>query len=186
MFRTVLDMTTGEVEQVPLTPEEIAALTPTLEQARDAKLADLAARRWQAETGGMLIGGMPVKTDRESIAKIMAAYVQAQDNPTFSVNWKVDAGVFVPLDAATLIVVGDAVTTHVQACFDKEMAISAEIMTAPDIAALDAIDIETGWPGVRPYDERYNLPVIGTGGTGGVRVAWGPGRAYPSTNIGDV
>ena len=146
MFHTVVDMATGEVTQVPLTPEEIAARTPTLEQARADKLAALAERRWQAETGGVLVGGMPVKTDAGSTAKITAAYVQAKANPAFTVNWKVDKAMFVTLDAATIIAIGDAVTSHVQACFDHEMALTTQIMLAKDAKALDAIDIDAGWP----------------------------------------
>lgn len=146
MFHNIVDMATGEITQVPLTPEEIAARTPTLAQARADKLAALAERRWQAETGGTLVGGMPVKTDASSTAKITAAYVQASANPNFAVNWKVDTAMFVTLDAATVIAIGDAVTAHVQACFDNEMALATAIMLAPDVAALDAIDIETGWP----------------------------------------
>lgn len=145
-FYTRVNSETGEVEQVDLTPEEIAARTPTIEQSRADKLADLAERRWRAETGGTTVNGMPVRTDRESTAKITAAYVQAKDNPFFAVRWKVDVGVFITLDAATIIALGDAVTTHVQACFGNEDALTVSILAAQDQAALDAIDINEGWP----------------------------------------
>lgn len=145
-YYTRVNSETGETEQVDLTPEEIAARTPTLAQARTDKLAALSERRWQAETGGTLVGGVPVKTDASSTAKITAAYVQAKENPNFTVNWKVATAMFVTLDAATIIAIGDAVTAHVQACFDNEMALTASIMLAADVAALDAIDINSGWP----------------------------------------
>lgn len=145
-YYTRVNSETGEVEQVDLTPEEIAARTPTLAQARTDKLAALSERRWQAETGGTLVNGVPVKTDSSSTAKITAAYVQAKEDPNFTVNWKVDTAMFVTLDAATIMAIGDAVTAHVQACFDNEMALTASIMLAADVAALDAIDIASGWP----------------------------------------
>lgn len=126
------------------TEQELAALD--LQFARERKLADLAERRWQAETGGTTVNGMPVRTDASSTAKITAAYVQAKDNPFFAVCWKVDAGVFITLDAATIIALGDAVTTHVQACFGNEDTLTASIVAAQDRAALDAIDINEGWP----------------------------------------
>ena len=111
-----------------------------------AKLAALADRRWQAETGGVVINGVPIKTDRDSTSKITAAYVQAAANPAFSVRWKVDTGTFVTLDAETIIAIGDAVTTHAQACFDREDVLTTAILGAADAAALDAVDIEIGWP----------------------------------------
>lgn len=113
---------------------------------RATKLAALAERRWQAETGGMVIGGVPIKTDRESTGTITAAYVQASGNPAMTVRWKVDTGVFVTLDAATIIAIGDAVTAHVQACFDNEDVLTTAILAAEDQTALDAVDIEAGWP----------------------------------------
>ena len=88
----------------------------------------------------------PVKSAASSTAKITAAYVQAKANPAFTVNWKVDKAMFVTLDAATIIAIGDAVTSHVQTCFDHEMALTTQIMLAKDAKALDAIDIDAGWP----------------------------------------
>lgn len=126
------------------TEQELADLDLPL--AREQKLAQLADRRWEAETGGIVLGGVPIKTDRESTAKITAAYVQASANPSFTVRWKVDTGVFVTLDAATIIAIGDAVTAHVQACFDNEDVLTTAIRAAEDLVALDAIDIEAGWP----------------------------------------
>ncbi len=113
---------------------------------RAAKFAALAERRWQAETGGTMVAGTPIKTDAESTGKITAAYVQATANPSFTVRWKVDTGVFVTRDAATIIAIGDAVTAHVQACFDNEDVLTTAILAAEDAAALDAIDIDAGWP----------------------------------------
>lgn len=119
---------------------------PSFEALSAAKLAALAERRWQAETGGTIVAGMPIKTDAESTGKITAAYVQATANPAFTVRWKVDTGVFVTLDAATIIAIGDAVTAHAQACFDNEDVLTAAILAAEDAPALDAIDIDAGWP----------------------------------------
>lgn len=121
----------------------------TFAERRAAKLSALANRRWQAETGGIVVGGVSVKTDRESQGKLTAAYVKAMNDPGFAIaNWKVAPGVFVQLDAAGIIAIGDAVTAHVQSCFDREVDLDAAIMAVADgdVAALDAIDIDTGWP----------------------------------------
>lgn len=113
---------------------------------KDEKLAVLAARRWRAETGGIVFMTMAIKTDEDTQRKITGAYVQADKNPAFTARWKMDAGVFVTLNAATIIAIGDAVTAHIQTCFDKEADLSDLITAAEDEAALEAIDIETGWP----------------------------------------
>lgn len=111
------------------------------------KLAALAERRWLSETGGIMLGGVPVRTDRESSAILTAAYVKASADANFTItNWKVATGVFATLDAASIVAIADAVTAHVQSCFDREADLTAEIVAAADAAALSAISIEVGWP----------------------------------------
>jgi len=127
-----------------LAPEVLDADGLTAQKA--LKLAALADRRWRCETGGITFAQMPLKTDEDTQRKITGAYVQADKNPAFTARWKMGAGLFVTLDAATIIAIGDAVTTHIQACFDNEGSLSDQIMAAEDYAALAAIDIEAGWP----------------------------------------
>ncbi len=116
------------------------------ERLRELKLEALAARRWLAETGGIMLGEMSIKTDEDTQRKITGAYVKADKDAGFSARWKIAPGVFVTLDAATILMIGDAVTAHIQTCFDNEADITADILAAADEAELDAIDIETGWP----------------------------------------
>ncbi len=107
----------------------------------------MAARRWEAQTGGTTLNGLPVKTDETTTANITAAYFKASQDPSYVVsNWKMETGFFTALDAATVIAIGDAIEEHVQACFDREADLTTAIMLAADVAALNAIDIETGWP----------------------------------------
>lgn len=124
-----------------------AVMAAQFEAKKSAKLATLAARRWQAETGGIVFMGMSIKTDEDTQRKITGAYVQATRDSGFVVKWKVAPGVFIDLDAAAIIAIGDAVTAHIQACFANEAALTAAILAAGDVAALSAIDIESGWPG---------------------------------------
>jgi hypothetical protein len=119
---------------------------PTLDELRRAKLLALADYRWQREVAGVMIGGAPIATDRESQAKLTSAYVLAVANPTFSLRWKVALGQFVTLDAATIVIIGDAVGAYVRACFDREDVLTTEILTAVDAEALAEIDIEADWP----------------------------------------
>lgn len=120
----------------------------TFEEKVAAKFAALSDRRFAAETGGIIFNGVPIQTDRSTAAILTAAYVLANENPEYVIpNWKAATGVFISLDAPTILAVSGAVRDHIQACFNHEAALSAQILAAEDEAALDAIDINAGWPG---------------------------------------
>ncbi|PBC02676.1 DUF4376 domain-containing protein [Mesorhizobium sp. WSM3860] len=121
--------------------------TVTLEESRAAKLAALAEKRWKVETGGTIVGGVPVRTDANSQAKITGAVLLFGNDPELTaIDWEAQPGVWVTVDAATMKSIGVAIGRHVQACFSRAKALSAEIVAAFDSAALDAVDIESGWP----------------------------------------
>lgn len=111
-------------------------------------LAYLADKRWQVETGGFLFNGLAIATDLNSQVKVAGAKVNALADPNFEItNWKTGPGIFVPLlDNATIIAIGNAVTVHVQTCFDKEQELTAAILADPPTittyAEIDAAD----WP----------------------------------------
>ena len=124
-----------------------ASLDERKTQLRDA----LAHRRWEAETAGISVGGGEIATDRESQAMITGAFTRAQDKlaqgqTEDTIRFKGMSG-WVELDIPTTMAIGRAVGDHVQACFDREYDLDTQIEAAEDDAALDAIDIETGWPG---------------------------------------
>lgn len=127
-----------------LEPETLSS--DGLDTQRDLKLAALAAKRWEVETGGVTIGGIPVKTDADTQRKITGAYVQATRDPDFVVRWKLGPATYTTLDAATIIVIGDAVTAHIQACFVCESDLADQIVGAADWDELAAVDIQSGWP----------------------------------------
>lgn len=108
--------------------------------AHDAARAAIAARRWQAEVGGLTISGMHVHTDERTRTNILGAYQEALEDPAYTVLWKGADGAFVALDAPTIIAVAKAIRHHVQACFIREAVLLAEL------AQGEPYDIETGWP----------------------------------------
>lgn len=109
-------------------------------------LAALANRRWIAEEGGTTLGGAPVATDRTTQTKVTAAYLKASANPAYAIpDWKGPAG-WMTLTAPQIAAIGDAIEAHVQACFTREKQIAEAIDAAEDHDALDAIDINSGWP----------------------------------------
>lgn len=122
------------------TADELAA-------AKVARLAALAAHRYEIETAGISFGGTTIPTDRQTCAILTGAYVQAAGNPAFAIKFKSPDGTFTPINATQILAVGDAVTAHVQACFARESDLADAINAAQDFAALAAIDTGSGWPG---------------------------------------
>lgn len=120
--------------------------TPSFEEVRTAKLAALSAKRYAVETGGTTFSGMPVRTDRETSAIITAAFVSAMADPEFQIgNWKIADGVFITLDAATIFALAGAIRGHVQAAFNREAELSAEIVALETVEALNDFDIDAEW-----------------------------------------
>lgn len=102
--------------------------------------SDIAARRYQAEIAGTTFAGWPIHTDRESQAKITAAYTLARDGYwQEGSGWKFVDGWRV-LTAEQIIGAALSVTAHVQTCFALE---------AQKVAALQAgqdPQLDAGWP----------------------------------------
>ncbi len=125
---------------------EVAA-TRDLAEARSAKLSALAAYRYDREVGGTLVGGVEVRTDRESQALLTGAAVAAMLNSEYEIAWKAVAG-WVTLDAASIIGLASAVRAHAQSCFDRERKLTQEIEAAMTVEELQAVDLTIGWPAV--------------------------------------
>ncbi|MCP9337649.1 DUF4376 domain-containing protein [Stutzerimonas xanthomarina] len=111
-------------------------------QARQALVADIAARRWQAETAGITVNGIAIDTGRDSQALITGAAVSAMLDSAYALRWKTPAG-FVDLEGQQIIAMATTVRAHVQAAFDRE----ADLLQAlADGTFLDKM-LEEGWPG---------------------------------------
>ena len=124
-----------------------AAYSPAdkpLADVKAARLAALATKRWEAECGGVAVGGTLIATDDRSKTLLSGKYRTAEKNPDATHRWK-GAGGEIALTSAQVIAIGDAVSAHVQACFDHELDLMAEIGAAETVAAVRAIDIGSGW-----------------------------------------
>jgi len=102
----------------------------------------IAARRFQAETGGVTVQGIPVNTERDSQALLTGAAFAASLDPAYQIKWKAATG-FVDLTAQQIIGVASAVRAFVQACFNRE----AELLGAVADGSITAEMLEEGWPG---------------------------------------
>jgi hypothetical protein len=83
--------------------------------------------RWRKEVGGIVVGGVPVATDDRSKQMITGARLAAEANPAWSTSWVGSDGNVYPVDAATIIVISDAVQEHVNECFETFASIAAGI-----------------------------------------------------------
>ena len=101
----------------------------------------IAARRYEAETAGITVGGISFNTDRQSQSLITGAALSATRNPDYTVHWKTQDGP-VTLDADQLGAAADAVRDHVQACFDREF----ELLDAVADGSFDESMLDQGWP----------------------------------------
>ena len=118
----------------------VEPILPTLEQLRQAKKAEIAEARFNAETAG--VSG--IKTDRESQALLTGACLQAVIDPTYSLNWKTIDGSFITMTAEQIKTVGSIVRMHVQASFDEEARLCNLIDLAETAEEISAITWELG------------------------------------------
>lgn len=131
-YYTTVETSPGQYDQTPV----------SIDEARRAKLAELAALRFNKETVG--VGG--IRTDRESQALLTGAALAASLDPDYTVDWKGEAG-WTTLNAVQLLGAAQAVRGHVQACFTNERAHAQAIALLGTVEAIEAYDLSSGWPG---------------------------------------
>lgn len=132
----------GAVE-VPMAPDDARQpwLGDSWGQIPVDYTAAIAARRYQAEIGGITINGLQINTDDRSKLLINGAALEATIDPVYVMQWKTPAG-FIELNAQQVIGIARAVRAHVQACFDRE----AELLAALEAGTLTAAMLNEGWP----------------------------------------
>ena len=140
-------------------PDEIV-----LQDARDSKKADLAARRYEIEVSGVSAGGQMIATDDRSkamiagaalgaLAKLVSGVLPSEIQPLVSaipetVDWKGEDG-FSTRPIADVLAAGVAVQAHVQPLFSREKALGdfLDAITSDSAgslsAALEQIDAVT-------------------------------------------
>lgn len=120
-------------------PDDWVEFTP--EPASPDYIAAIAARRYEAEIGGITINGLQINTDDRSKLLINGAALETTIDPAYVMQWKTPDG-FVELTGAQVIGIARAVRAHVQACFDRE----AELLAALDAGTFTEAMLEQGWP----------------------------------------
>jgi hypothetical protein len=108
----------------------------------------IAAERYKREGVGITVNGDVIETTRDGQALIAGAAVSAILDPAYKCNWKTASG-FVELTAPQLIVIATAVRAHVQACFDRELA----LLQAIEAGTYSDSMLAEGWPDSSPPDQ---------------------------------
>lgn len=124
----------------------IAIDPPQPVRTQASLLSEVAAKRWQVETGGILVAGHPIATDRESQAQVTSAYTSLKGGLIADTPWKTADGSFTLVTLAELEPAAQAVAAHVRACFAAEQAHDEAINALETQGELDGYDINTGWP----------------------------------------
>lgn len=124
----------------------IAIDPPPPIRTQQSLLADVAAKRWVVETGGITVAGTPIATDREAQSLLNSAFVDLQSGLISDTQWKATNGTFTLFTLVQLEPVAQAVAAHRRACFAAEQAHVAAINALEAQAELDAYDIDDGWP----------------------------------------
>lgn len=123
----------------PLTPEQ------SLAGAKLKAAAGIADKRYVRETSGITVNGFRIATTRQAQSQLFAAYASLANKFVTSIDWKLGADSFVPLDLADITVIAKRVTEHVQKCFSAEKALVARVFAAgtlDEVLALESTPLE--------------------------------------------
>lgn len=112
-------------------PDTLQAKIDGLEATTDwSPLLGYAANiRWQHESHGITVNGHPIKSDADSQRKI--AVLQGsltRGDITEPIQFKLADGSFIAATAADIDAFNAGIVTHVQACFDAELAARNSIL----------------------------------------------------------
>jgi hypothetical protein len=95
--------------------------------------------RFAIETAGITVSGVFIETDLQSQQALQAVYTYCQIHTGATIQWKLPDLTFVTYTAAQISNIFDVVNGFVQACFNEESIINAQIKSGA-ITANSQID----------------------------------------------
>lgn len=113
------------------------------------KLIDLASYRFKKETGGVTIGGVECRTDRNSQALVHSARDSLHSGAVSYVDWKGKNG-WMQFDQTSFEAVANAVSQHVQKCFTAEKNVDMALQALTDPSQVATFDVKA------EFDNQYN------------------------------
>lgn len=110
--------------------------------------ADVHALRLRVESGGIVVAGLSVATDRESQGLIQDALAGLQACPDMApLSWRCADGAWAQVSLQQLQAMSTAVFRHVEGCFRAEASHVAAVAALQNDGDCQGYDINTGWPG---------------------------------------
>lgn len=101
----------------------------------------IANERFRREASGITVDGLVIETTRDSQALIASTGLSAVLDPDYRCNFKTVTG-FVEIGSAQIIDIAKSVRAHVQACFDRELA----LLRAVEAGEYRDEMLNEGWP----------------------------------------
>lgn len=153
MYQLVSFSELGATVTNTVIPYASTFMAETLEQAEQIviglnqpdMLAELAAYRFEFETGGLAVGGgLAVKTDRESQGQLSNAFVTLSAGLAPDTDWK-GASAWETVNLEQIKPIAKAVAAHVRGCFRGERLVEEAIKGAKTMADIEAIDIRANF-----------------------------------------
>lgn len=117
-----------------------------LARVKIGRIEAVAMLRRGAVINDFTFNGVPMRLDESCENALSKAYAALSRQPAgTTIDFEVSRGVFMSFDLAAVGAISDAAFVHVQRCFSNAKRLTDLINAAPDLAALDAIDLESGW-----------------------------------------
>ena len=131
------------IQMVSDVPTQVWTELPLI-AAQNNLLNSLDMREQRAETSGTTCNGLTVQTDSNTLARLTSANASLSAG-VVSFPYLI-GGTWQTIDSATATAMLLAAGQHIQACLINQQALHTAILAATDIAGLEAIDINQGWP----------------------------------------
>ncbi len=112
---------------------------PTLDEAKEAKKAEINMAKWAQIDGGTEYNGIHINTDADAQRLANGAVTQCLIDNTYTCQWKMTDGSYATIGYAEIIGVATVIRMHIQTCFDKEAGLVALIEAIPANAP-DAVE----------------------------------------------
>jgi len=116
-------------------------ITLNIDKLKQMKLAEMADKRWQAETEGYVYNGQTFHADRQSQDRVFQAYVASLNNPNFTQTWKTKDG-WLEMTVTDFVNLYNEFQAFLQGLYQKEKALQEQIDGATTVAELEAVKWE--------------------------------------------
>lgn len=134
----------------------ITATRTVVDQPLD-QIKDRVKRKVKTIRDGIINGGIEfqaasgdpvytVQTDADSRRELTGAVVAANEDNLTVQAWRMADNEVVVMDIADFKAMALAVRNHVNACYERQAALEADIDAAESAEAVTFIDLNTGWP----------------------------------------